>query len=782
MKLQKKLVIVLTLCGVVPMAASVAVTYHRSARGLEHLDAEAVVAIKARAKDQLTSTVASRAAHVGLYLDTIRDHALSMVQDSSIVDAMAALGTAFPQIATENAYDDAKLQQARTEVGGFYRDTFRREYQRQMGGKDAPVDRVIGKLDAATLVAQQIYIQHNPNPIGQKSNFARGEDTSSYTQVHARVHPSLKAFQERFGYYDVFLIAPDGRVVYTVFKEVDFATSLDTGPWSSSNLGDLYRRLRGVGDDQFAFVDFANYLPSYDAPASFLGAPIVKDGQRIGYLAFQMPIDRLNSIMAKRDGLGETGEVVLVGDDYLMRSDSRHEPETHSVIASFRNPATGKLDIVPVRSAIVDGKPGCDVIKDDDGGEELSAWTPLAVFGERWAVVAKIETKEVFASAAAMEAAANATLSGIVTWSLGVVLGVGTLLAGIAWWFARQLVKPINGSVIALKDIAEGEGDLTRRLDEERKDELGEMGLWFNRFLGKLQGTVRDIASKAHGVSASANQLLGNAEQLTQGAERTMAQSSTVASGAEEMSANMGQVGNASEQMASTLRAVAAAVEQMTASIAEVAKSAEGAAQVAGQAVTLTSESNERMSSLGAAADEIGRVIETIQDIAEQTNLLALNATIEAARAGEAGKGFSVVANEVKDLARQTAEATQDIRQRIERIQGSASQSVKSIGEIDKVIQQVSAASRSIATAVGEQRSATQEIAQSLANNTRTVEVVNRNVEESVTASRDISKSISAVDTNARRTAETAAGTQQAGRALASLATELQAIVAQFRV
>ncbi|MCC7062698.1 MAG: DUF3365 domain-containing protein [Planctomycetes bacterium] len=360
----------------------------------------------------------------------------------------------------------------------------------------------------------------------------------------------------------------------------------------------------------------------------------------------------------------------------------------------------------------------------------------------------------------------------------GAVFGV--LGLGVLFYLMRRLVaKPIGK---AIETLANGSGDLRVRLDETRKDELGQLGRWCNKFFAQVQETVQAIAMHGNGVIAAANQLQATSTLLSEGASRTGAQSAQVAAAAEQLTANMGNVSNSSESMAATFRTVAAAVEQMTASIAEVATGADHAAKVAGEAETLTRQSSSRIAELGTAADEIGRVVETIQDIAEQTNLLALNATIEAARAGEAGKGFSVVANEVKDLARQTAEATQDIRRRIERIQGSTKESVDSIAAIDGVIAQVSKSSQRIATSVAEQRSATQEISKNLAQNTNSVAVVSRSVLESAAASQEITKGIAEVDAMARDAAAGAEESQAAARSLRELADDMQKQVAKFKV
>ena len=778
MTIRTRLMATLLACGLVP-TLGVGFLSHRLNQGssnelLEH----AAEALEKRAGEQMQAVSAARRNDILHYFAAIEAQILSMAKQPQVVSAVEQLTGALQELARD--LTATEVDEARRELARYYQTDFEGEYGKQSGGARSGIETALQQLDPPAVMAQLLYVQRNPNPLGRKHLMAEAKDGSEYTRQHALVHDGLVSVQQAFGYYDLFLLDNDGRVVYSVFKELDFATSLSTGPWARSNLGELARNLQGTPDGKIAFADFAAYKPSYDGPAAFAGTPLVHGGKRVGSLVVQMPIDRINAVVTSTEGMGETGEVTLIGPDLLMRSDSRHNPVTHSVAASFRNPQKGSVDLPSVKEALA-GKSGSGELVDVDGATEIAHWLPIDVFGVRWAMLAKAEEQEILASLIEMRELAAASATKMLWWSLGLCLCVAAAMAAFSWFFARQLVTPIQRTVVALKDIADGEGDLRARLDEERADELGEMGKWFNKFLGKLQASVRSIAEKANGVSTASSQLTSTAQSLSESAERTKAQTSQVAAAAEEMSSNMTSVSGSSEAMTGTFRTVAAAVEEMTASIAEVAKSAENAARVAGTAAQLTRSSNEKVSALGSAANEIGRVIETIQDIAEQTNLLALNATIEAARAGEAGKGFSVVANEVKDLARQTAEATQDIRARIERIQTSTAESVQAIAAIDQIIAQVNQSSQTIATSVSEQRSATQEISQNLAQSTRTIDTVGRNVTESVQASKEISRSIAEVDNQARSTAAGAEETSVAGKAMADLAHELMAVVGQFK-
>ncbi len=350
-----------------------------------------------------------------------------------------------------------------------------------------------------------------------------------------------------------------------------------------------------------------------------------------------------------------------------------------------------------------------------------------------------------------------------------------------AYLIARSISKPLRQSVSHLHEISQGNFSIpVTQTALARQDEIGMLVQAIDAINSKLGSSLKSVADAATSLSGSSSQLTATATQLATSSEETTKQTNAGAAAAEQMSANMDNMAQSAHQVSENIRTVASAVEQMTASITEVAKNAQQAAGVAGNASSLADASNERIAELGTAADEIGKVIEVIQDIAEQTNLLALNATIEAARAGEAGKGFAVVATEVKELAKQTADATEDIRKRIEGIQQSTGQAVNSIGEIREVITQVNDVSHTIATSVDQQSATMGEIAQNVAQTAGAAEVISTGITESATASQEITQTITLVDRSAKNSSTVASETQNSGQSLSLLAENLQSTVEQF--
>jgi methyl-accepting chemotaxis protein len=402
---------------------------------------------------------------------------------------------------------------------------------------------------------------------------------------------------------------------------------------------------------------------------------------------------------------------------------------------------------------------------------------PTGTKMENWQVGELHGAFEVIQSLDSADAQTNATLAkglGLVTIALAV--GSSLLYLFVTRWISR----PLREAVTCFGAFANG--DLTQHLDVHSDDEVGQVCRGANQLMDSLRTMIASLRNSAGELVQSSMGLCQTSIVLAGGADETTSRTSTVASAAEEMSINMSNMAASSDQMTDNVKTVALAVDEMTSSISEIAKNAEQASSVAGNAAELAYTSNSSISQLGAAADEIGKVIETIQDIAEQTNLLALNATIEAARAGEAGKGFAVVATEVKDLAKQTADATEDIRQRIEGIQNSTGEAVTSIGQISEVIQKVNDVSKTIASAVEEQSITTKEIAASITQTSSAAGVVSNGVAESAAASQEITQSIAGVEQAARRTAEIASETQLAGGKLSKWANQLLSLVKEFKL
>ncbi|WP_291988110.1 methyl-accepting chemotaxis protein [Luteitalea sp.] len=319
----------------------------------------------------------------------------------------------------------------------------------------------------------------------------------------------------------------------------------------------------------------------------------------------------------------------------------------------------------------------------------------------------------------------------------------------------RNAARDLKEKVDAMLEVvnAAAAGDLTRQVAVSGADAVGQMGEGLQKFLSDLRVSVCAIAHNAQTLASSSEELTAVASQMGANAEETSAQANVVSAASEEVSKNV--------------QTVATGTEEMGASIREIAKNANDAAKVATQAVRVAETTNTTVAKLGESSAEIGKVIKVITSIAQQTNLLALNATIEAARAGEAGKGFAVVANEVKELAKETAKATEDISQKIEAIQSDTRGATRAIAEITVIINQINDISNTIASAVEEQTATTNEIA--------------RNVSEAARGSSEIAENITGVAQAARSTSDGASDSQNAAAGLARMASELQQLISRFR-
>ena len=725
---------------------------------------------------KLTAVRENKKAGIERYFNTIRDQVVTYSENRMIVEAMKEFKLSFRTFLAERELSGSDLKTMRGQLSTYYAQDFAGEYRNQNNGKTVNTTDLHQALADQTIALQHSYISANKHPLGEKDKLDRAGDLSNYSRTHEKYHRVVRSFLQKFGYYDIFLVDHEtGHIVYSVFKELDYATSLLDGPYAQTNFAEAFRqaRLQSEADD-FAFVDFQQYLPSYNAPASFIASPIFDGSRKVGVLIFQMPLDRITEVMSQRAGLGETGETYLVGPDQLMRSDSFLDDENHSVVSSFRNPEQGRIGSATFKSAIA-GETGETFATNYLGHQVLSSHTPVDILGQRWALLAEINEAEAFEDFFALR------------WRVMIVGLIGTMIIGLLGFFiSRSFSKPISAITGAMKDLADGKLD-TEIPATERQDEIGEMAdavavfksnafeitkLETEREAGEREAQENQkqmmnemadefelsVGKLIDSFSSAVGQLQSSSDSMAATAEQTRALSENVSTNAESASDNAQTVASASEQLSS--------------SISEIAQQVDQSAKYAIEAVEHASTTDGQMKQLVEVTTQIGDVVNLITDIAEKTNLLALNATIESARAGEAGKGFAVVASEVKELAGQTSKATEQIQSRIQEIQHSTESAVQAIDKISRTIGDISEISTVIASAVEEQGSATQEIA--------------TNIDQAATGTQEVTKNIATVAGAANKTGEIASHIQNAASELArdsdTLQEEVKKFIASIRV
>jgi methyl-accepting chemotaxis protein len=353
-------------------------------------------------------------------------------------------------------------------------------------------------------------------------------------------------------------------------------------------------------------------------------------------------------------------------------------------------------------------------------------------------------------SHAALEAQRIARLGMAIVATVGLAF-VLAMLASV--FLGRSIAQPLAAMVVRFRDIAEGEGDLTQRISVQGDDEIGQLATWFNAFAEKIQLAMQSIATEGEALGQASTRLSALAEHMAESAASS--------------SNGTGIVSESVRRVSRSVEGISSAAVEMHASIKEIAKSANEAAQLVQTTAEAERAASDTVNKLGDSSTQIEKVIKMIAAIAEQTNLLALNATIEAARAGEAGKGFAVVAGEVKNLASQSATATDEISSRIDAIQSDSRAAVAAISQIGEHVTRVNEAQSSIAAALEQQSATTNEIS--------------RNVAEASQESSGISATITNVATLAERTSADAQETREAAEQLGRTATQLDTLIGQFR-
>jgi HAMP domain-containing protein len=457
------MLLVLTATAVVSVGITAALEYRIARRSIEQQSFQYLIAVREMKANQIED-----------YLRIIVDQAVTMAESRLIVEAMRDFREAFQSMKEDRLADELGEQDLRL----YYQTEFFPRLE-STGDAEGNLDDYWPRDETARRL-QKIYIHDNPFETGSKHLLDDALDGSTYSQAHRQYHPSIRNFLERFGYYDIFLIDHEtGKVVYSVFKEVDFGTSLIDGPYWGTNLAEAFQSARDAGRGKFKIVDFRPYAPSYGAQASFIATPIYDGDEVIGVLAFQMPVDRINDIMTSRQewgrvGLGETGETYIVGDDLTLRNQSRfliEDRENYLQMIKQLGVAFGtvrqieamgsSIGLQEVRTegtlAAVGGASGTGIFPDYRGVPVFSAYRQLDVPDLNWAIMSEIDRAEALAPVRAMR-----------NRSLALLAILFLVIVGVAIWFSGSLTRPIKRLAGIAAELAEGR--LDRSISTDGRD------------------------------------------------------------------------------------------------------------------------------------------------------------------------------------------------------------------------------------------------------------------------------------------------------------------------
>jgi len=710
------------------------------------------------------------------YFTTIRGQLITYAYDKMIIEAMRDFSIEFERLGFD--INDGTLDvnaNSFPALGTYYNEAFTNKFRELNNGDNPEANELLAPLDTRSRLLQNLYIAENSNPVGSKDALEAASDGSRYSGLHKQYHPFIRRYLQEFGFYDIFLVNNEGDVVYSVFKEVDYATNLQTGPYSDSGIADAFNASAGndVAPGSVQTIDFKSYLPSYNGAAAFFSSPIYDGNKKLGVLIMQAPVDKLNDLMTSEEsweevGLGETGQTYIVGNDNLLRNDSRsliedndsyikalreaNDPNIAQIIAKGSSIGLQRVDTEGTRDAF-QGNEGFGIFPNYRGIRVLSSYTPLNIPGLNWVLMSEIDEEEAFRPISVMEQNIfkNTVLIGLA--ALG-------LFALGAFLLIRSITKPLSklSRTIALVS----EGDMGARANLKSGDELEGVGNAFDSMLDERNVIVNKIskdneqlnesvivlmeatASLADrdltvdipvaedvtgAVSDALNlmveetaEVLAEITKITKQVDNSVklvqAQTTSVKGAADREKLIVKSTIGELKQVSDSIRNIGGLVQTIGTLARNVHLSSTSTAESVGKNIqgmdkmrSSVNDTEENIKLLGTSSHKIGNIVDIINTLSERTNILAVSASMQAENAGEAGLEFSVIADEIKRISESSKKSTFEITELIENIQEGTRNAISSM---TSMIEQVNEGAE-LAARSGKEMSKTQIDAERLA-------------------------------------------------------------------
>jgi methyl-accepting chemotaxis protein len=762
----------------------------------------------------------------------------ALAAQRSTLDAFRAYKASFSNVSRDlPRFEPVAATAAMNE---FVQQQFKTEFTRRNADAMPDFSRALSARDANAAALQSVFITSNPNPLGQKEKLVTPGVDFAYGRAHAQFHPGFERALKLQGFYDYFLVDIEtDTIVYTVFKEIDFGTSLANGIAANTKLAEAYQKVKNATKRDATYLsDFAPYLPSYNDQAAFVGVPLFDGDKQVGVFLAQYPIDKISEAMSsgrawKKIGLGDTGDVFVVGADKKMRSIARYLIENKDAFGKQVGDKLAPIDLQNMlkkettiglltldsddtRPALL-GQEGFTDFVDYRGVRSLGAFAPLSVQGLNWALVAK---KDYVEATEPLRELNRASLLRAILVGLGVLVAAALLVS----WFLRRFLKPIDTLANTVTEVAKGNSDARSRLTE--KDEIGDLGRSFDNLLDEriaaleaakkeneqlnnsviallqtvFQLSNRDLTVRAPVTADVVGTVSSSVNQLADETGRTLQDVRNVADAVRATSSSVRErsleVEGAAQQERRSLESMSKALEETTEQLVQVASLSQQSNQAAEQAAGVTqsamlavegtvrgmdslresiSEMEKRFKRLGERSQDISAAVALVNTISERTHVLALNAAMQAATAGEAGRGFAVVAEEVQRLSESSRQATAQISQLVGNIQGETNETVFTVNRlISEVVKQ-----SDLAQQAGLQMAQTKMTTQELVDLVRQIAQLGQNQNR---LAQLLQQGVASLSHETSRTSAAIAEQSQSTEQLVEYSERLARVVGQFKL